>query len=207
MLDDFLNRIRNTFGKKIIEPGLFYKWPIGLRFELGGNECEDDTNQLYTQRFYQAMYRSKTLLEHVFEPNKSIIIALNIYTKKKNKLQSKTQLKKLEQCGFVLPVKHHFSYEPFENGYFCKILLSEKINSTNVHSILWAIISNEIGIKPTAEIMAYFIDLDSGIVAHPYDDRGIDIVANSKEALDSCYMKYKEWLLNYDRKKIDAIFK
>ncbi|WP_084064712.1 DUF3885 domain-containing protein [Paenibacillus stellifer] len=43
-------------------------------------------------------------------------------------------------------------------------------------------------------------------IFHFYDSRGLDIVSNSKEALKELYLKRNEWILNYDRERIDSIF-
>ncbi|MDJ0535756.1 MAG: DUF3885 domain-containing protein [Xenococcaceae cyanobacterium MO_207.B15] len=51
------------------------------------------------------------------------------------------------------------------------------INDTNYQAILWAICSKDLGIQPSAKIDCYFIDFKKQIIAHPYDDRGMDIVA------------------------------
>ncbi|WP_107725103.1 DUF3885 domain-containing protein [Desmospora activa] len=39
-----------------------------------------------------------------------------------------------------------------------------------------------------------------------YDDRGLDIVANKIETLRDCYLNYNDWILDYDRQRIDAVF-
>ncbi|WP_145053127.1 DUF3885 domain-containing protein [Paenibacillus xylanexedens] len=53
----------------------------------------------------------------------------------------------------------------------------------------------------------YFIDPQSQLVFHIYDDRGLDIVSPTKEALLYLYKEFNDWILDYDRKEIDKIFK
>ena len=199
MLD---NRLQAVFSEKRFEPPLFYTWPVGLRFELGG-EWGKAPHSFCTQRFYQAMHRAKMLLEYVFQDSKILIVKLVFHTEQK----TKTPTRELERCGFTLPADHEKNHKLGENGHIYNISFSDGITSTNAHAILWAIMSNEIGIKPTAALTAYYIDLDKGIVAHPYDDRGMDLVANSKLALADCYAKFNGWILDYDRARIDEVFK
>jgi hypothetical protein len=39
-----------------------------------------------------------------------------------------------------------------------------------------------------------------------YDDRGLDVIANSKDALHGLYHDFNTWILDYDRPRIDATF-
>jgi len=42
---------------------------------------------------------------------------------------------------------------------------------------------------------------------HLYDDRGVDVISTHPNNLKALYKKYNEWILDYDREMIDAIFK
>lgn len=52
----------------------------------------------------------------------------------------------------------------------------------------------------------YFIDQQSQLVFHIYD-RGLDIVSPIKEVLVYLYKEFNDWILDYDRKEIDKVFK
>jgi hypothetical protein len=39
-----------------------------------------------------------------------------------------------------------------------------------------------------------------------FDDRGLDLIAADRSELQSIYDRHRDWLLNYDRKRIAAIF-
>ncbi|WP_308722225.1 DUF3885 domain-containing protein [Paenibacillus polysaccharolyticus] len=52
----------------------------------------------------------------------------------------------------------------------------------------------------------YFIDQQSQLVFHIYD-RGLDIVSPTKEVLVYLYKEFNDWILDYDRKEIDKVFK
>jgi len=40
-----------------------------------------------------------------------------------------------------------------------------------------------------------------------YDDRGLDIIASDKDTLSPIYTKHNDWLLDYDRARMEEIFK
>ncbi|WP_420871975.1 DUF3885 domain-containing protein [Cohnella rhizosphaerae] len=43
-------------------------------------------------------------------------------------------------------------------------------------------------------------------IFHFYDSRGLDVAASSKEELRDLYLKRNDWILKYDRKRIDSMF-
>ncbi|MEG1584520.1 MAG: DUF3885 domain-containing protein [Anaerovorax sp.] len=52
----------------------------------------------------------------------------------------------------------------------------------------------------------YFANTDALYLYHVYDDRGADLVAESKEMLRPAYHNFNQWILAYDRKQIDKLF-
>lgn len=53
----------------------------------------------------------------------------------------------------------------------------------------------------------YIVNLTKKIIFHLYDDRGCDILAADKEDIRNLYDEFNEWILDYDRKRIDLLFK
>ncbi|OQS46146.1 hypothetical protein B0T49_06490 [Chromobacterium violaceum] len=51
----------------------------------------------------------------------------------------------------------------------------------------------------------YIYSLTDGVLAHPYDDRGMDIIGDFA-ILSALYRKYSVFLLRYDREVMDASF-
>jgi len=190
------NQLEQIFGTSDFGDGLFNKWPIGIRFELGA-DWGNAPHHFYTQRFYQAIDRAKTILQEIFKNTQNLHVILTFTNQ--STLEAKILVKDLINCGFTLPDKYVLNSN-------AGIIFNDKITSANTHAILWAIISNEIGVKPTAQIKAYFIDLEKAIVAHPYDDRGMDVIAIDKDNLLPIYNKFGAWILDYDKEKIDKTF-
>jgi hypothetical protein len=52
-----------------------------------------------------------------------------------------------------------------------------------------------------------FCNLTKKIIFHMYDDRGCDVIASDKEDIRFLYQKCNGWILDYDREKIESLFK
>ena len=39
-----------------------------------------------------------------------------------------------------------------------------------------------------------------------YDDRGLDVIARQPEVLVPLYRTFNQWILDYDRERIDQVF-
>jgi hypothetical protein len=61
-------------------------------------------------------------------------------------------------------------------------------------------------ISPSAGVSTYIVDLPSRLLAHVYDDRGMDVVAMERGPLQSLHAEYRPWLLDYDIDRMDATF-
>ena len=53
----------------------------------------------------------------------------------------------------------------------------------------------------------YFINNDKSVIFNMYDDRGLDVISTKKETIAPLYNKFNDWILNYDREKVDDLFK
>ncbi|WP_410715788.1 DUF3885 domain-containing protein [Brevibacillus sp. SIMBA_040] len=61
--------------------------------------------------------------------------------------------------------------------------------------------------QPFTREDVYFINPRSHIIYHLYDDRGLDVVSNHVFSISGLYRKYNSWILDYDRQRIDNMFK
>ena len=209
MSDEIEDKLRQSFGVDKLEHALFYNWQYGLRFEL-------NTGGSYVEMFTSAYDRARELLEHTFKNSSELYVLLRFYDYIADENKKPKEMRRLKRCGLELP--ENYSKEKFsrvcfagkENEYeeSCyEYLIEIEINSRNYLAILWAICSQDLGIQPSAGIKGYFIDFNRQIIAHPYDDRGMDIVAIKKDAIAFLYQDYYRWLLNYDLKLMQSKFK
>jgi len=72
--------------------------------------------------------------------------------------------------------------------------------------LLWAAVANEMGIGPKASVACYIYAPATGALMHVYDDRGMDLTALRPEPLAQIYRQFNDWVLDYDRPRIEAVF-
>ncbi|MDI7776289.1 DUF3885 domain-containing protein [Asticcacaulis sp. EMRT-3] len=72
--------------------------------------------------------------------------------------------------------------------------------------LLWNQIAHEIGVMPQAPVLTKLVDLKNGILVNAYDDRGMDIISITKEAISELYQQFDTWLLDYDRPRMADAF-
>ncbi|XKE94611.1 DUF3885 domain-containing protein [Metaplanococcus flavidus] len=58
-----------------------------------------------------------------------------------------------------------------------------------------------------SDAQIYMINITQQLIYHLYDDQGCDIIAADKEDIRFLYEQYNDWILDYDREKINAVFK
>lgn len=73
-------------------------------------------------------------------------------------------------------------------------------------TLLWHAIAAEMPISPSVPIVTFLIDPDVTAMLHVYDDRGLDVIADQPAKLHSLYNKFPDWLLDYDRERMAAMF-
>ena len=203
------NKLQATFYRDKLEHALFYNWEWGLRFEL-------NTSGNYVEMFTSAFDRVRELLAYTFIETNVIQLLIRLRSYDINNDKQPKEMRRLIRCGFELPEQYALNKSSYlrDRGteyefteYHHEYLFPIDINSTNYLAVLWAVCSSDLGIQPSAKLDCYFIDFERQIVAHPYDDRGLDIVAMDRQPLSRLYKKYYDWLLKYDlklmRKKFD----
>jgi hypothetical protein len=69
-------------------------------------------------------------------------------------------------------------------------------------SILEGIANADHAQTPSVSGCVYFLNPATGMIVHMYDDRGLDIIATSSEALIPIYQTFNHWVLDFDRERI-----
>jgi hypothetical protein len=74
-------------------------------------------------------------------------------------------------------------------------------------NLLWCALASDFGsIKPNPGCSYYLFNLQEGLLAFPYDDRGMDVVGPNRDLLTMLYRKYGTYLLDYDRPAMQRSF-
>lgn len=203
-----------TFPNLELRPPLFYNGDIGIRFKLGVNY---DYNNIYENCPYlEGVYnRAITLFQSLHSKTDDIYIVvdvndfadgetfkhkLNIFSKY---VKEKSDLFKLQKntIPYVFP-------EDDEDGLYKthRFTLKCKVSDLKYIPMLKAICNQDMGIKPSIFHRVYFININKNTIFHIYDDRGCDVLATSPNTIRDMYHTYNDWILDYDRKKIDKVF-
>lgn len=201
-----------------LEQPLFYNSPFGLRFEIGPAELgvwlNLDQEILNEDYFNLALQRAVSILESAFLPTDNIAIVLQIFSYKRQKIHKRNYLfRQIQNIGTrtVKFTSHRDLYvEDLEYKRDCwkRVTISGlQLQCVNYKNILHSIINQDFaGREPRMKGQIFLLNLDQKLVLHLYDDRGMDVVAQTKKPLELLYERHKEWILAWNRKQIDEMF-
>lgn len=183
---------------------VFYRCPVGLRFEIGGKEDvylpgDKGINPAYVQN---AFYRAKTLFYDL--PCQPELLRIDSYPEETDGMTDQM----LKCLGLPVPDECVMEKRKDEEGSFLQEHLYWNLTEAKCHidQLLLEIIKGDIGGFSCLTSSVYFLSTECPILYHLYDDRGTDIVTNDKKLLMQLYRKYNDWILPYDKDRIRKIF-
>lgn len=197
-------------GLKLITP-LFYNWEIGIRFELG--DPDENNEKIYMERVYD---RSLSIFKSLHSPNDEVIIVANVHhAGEENSLRrrrvkifnhyikSKDVLLKLKHTVIPYVYEDFYDISDFEtHRYWLQCHISE-IKYVN---LIKAICNGSMGLRPKIYHDVFFVNKTKNTIFHIYDNRGCDVISLDKQTIFHLYRNYKDWILDYDKDVIDKIF-
>jgi hypothetical protein len=201
--NSYQSKISQVFGDKVFEGGIFYLYPRSLRVELSGSRP-------YIKMFLRAYERSKAILDFGLGDLQTIAVCLSFYGGG-SLVSNLSVFRSLRSCGITIPKtaeiwqrreKHVFD----EDWDLIRTFICFEIEYSDIDLFLWGLLANELGIRPRNICRLYLFDLHRQILFHPYDDRGMDIIGNNLTLLEQIYLKFNDWLLDYDRQIMDKYF-
>lgn len=205
-LINLFHKTITEMGMKILEHPIFYKAPVGIRFEIGG---KDDVyikkgikKKLYPNPVYvnKAVERASRIFNAL--PKKGWILRIDLYDEK--------EVKKIFKALQLVPSHEKVLNEYEDDGE--KMTLYELYWSLDdidwsEETIIREIVLADIGGLNCLASAVYLLHPEEKILYHLYDDRGLDLVAKDKNKLYPLYARFNSWILDYDRETIDHIFK
>ena len=191
--------IRNTFGPDSLGHAIFYKHQPALRFELGGGESAIDY-------FTQAYDRARSIAAFAFASSERLTVIQTYYFSEKH-AGKRRLLRANHRCG-VLPLSQIESLISPVTGddEAQRYMIAFEVQAEMLPRLLWGILAAELKIKPSLNGELYIADIDGGVLIHPYDDRGIDIIGPNTASLSAIFQRYNAWLLQYDMHRMNQFF-
>jgi Domain of unknown function (DUF3885) len=194
---------------QIMSVPVFYRWPIALRFELGGR---DNLRTVYA--------RATTLYEAAFAPEDNCVVAAGRFIQRIPPprivvpaqpahdlfgfaamegldLGPALQRKEVIECG---------SADPYDEGTWILEWTSRPPRSFGYERILQGLANCDHLIEPWIDDRVYFVAPRKGLLFYMYDDRGLDMIATDRSVLVPLYRGFDRWLLDHDRARMRETF-
>lgn len=208
---DLPSYLRRTFTGLTLGDGLFYRWPIGIRFELGGRGPDPRIMSMVKQRALK-------LYESVFSPDDDcVVVSYDLVAsgegwdshdyelRRLGDRQSLVDFAKRLSIGLRDSAQQVEADDPDES----KVLLQwvvQPSRSLRYDAVLEGIANADHGIIPSIGSWVCFLNVQNDVIFHMYDDRGLDVIATKRDALLPLYRNFNSWILDYDRAQIDRCF-
>jgi hypothetical protein len=212
ILSDDFSKVVLKIGMNELKHPILYNSPVGIRFEIGGDEniylngVRSEKHIVNPAYISAAFDRVKAIYTSL--PYKPNILRIDGYP---DESSVQKVIQRICEAG-NMPLPHEQVVKPFQwdedDDTVSQLQLYwdlERILFTP-DRLLQEIIKTDIGGYNGFASNVYFADTHNYILFYLYDDRGADLIAADKEFLRPIYEKFNSWILDYDREKIDAIF-
>lgn len=203
--------VRRVFGFEQFPDALFYEAPNALRFDLGGDLS---MSRQLSARFLQAMDRSRQVAAALFEGAETLTVLVRYFEHPGWRHGRRKTLVALARAGFRAPLgpvekMADPAADPEDQVLRCWHRIEIPNDPTLIAALLWCAVAAEMPVTPKAGwgvFHSYIVDVTAGVALHVYDDRGMDVIATTTDALRPIYERFGDWLLDYDRPHMDATF-
>jgi hypothetical protein len=164
----------------------------------------------------QGVYkRAIRLFEALYSQDEEIIVVVDVSDfgdRKSYKHKARLFSPYVYEKSVLYKLKHsempYIFPEDDEEGEYKthRFTLKCQVSDLKYIPLLKAICNQDLGIQPSVSHRIYFLNNKRKIIFHVYDDRGCDLLATSPEAIREVYLKYNDWILDYDKDEIDKVF-
>lgn len=211
---DLKKYLQKHFHQLNLRPPLFYGWNASLRFELGDPTIYRLNQEQYMQRVY---HRSLELFKALHDREDEVILITHAYfaDKPKNNVKKlnlyRKYIKKKEsikdlRLEIIADINCDLDEIPDPRNNIYRYWTKCTVEDLRYSQLIRAICNHDVGIKPMIYHRVYFININKNTIFHIYDDRGCDVIASSKEELMWIYKEFNDWILDYDRERINKVF-
>lgn len=200
-----------SFGMQTITHPLFYNSKVAIRFNIGdnGNEVYPDENEedftVNPEYVSACLERAKQIYRTLRNAPNILVIEGYLYENDSVEDFINTVI---TATNLPHPQETKIAKISAEDEEFNHIFLCWELNEFNPNKLLQEIIIADLGSGNHFLTSAvYFVCSEDNILFHLYDNRGADLCAEKAESISHIYKQLNHLILEYDRDKIDSIFK
>ena len=192
----------------------FWNSPFRLRFRLDDGEYSGRYITKFTRSYDRALKLARIVL-----PSDSIVGIIAAFSEPSKEMSAErlgwTTGTAFEHCANLgvsteapLAEWAGFWWPDEENDPEAERWTQRAVSLTweQADILLWNQIAQDLGITPRAPVLAKLVDMERGVCVHAYDDRGMDVISLTREPLEEPYSQCGNWLLDYDRSRMAAVF-
>lgn len=198
-------------GMKRLQNPIFYNSPVGIRFEIsdprGEVYCNDKLNPKYVQTAYEKVF---TIYQNMLCKFDTLLWTIYPDEYNDNSINLLKNFMKITELSLPQEKYSEMEYLDDDNDEQIKKIYyywDLRTNFININKLLEEIIKADFGGFEALVSSVFLFDTKLNVLFHLYDDRGLDIVSEKREAIYSLYKNYNEWILDYDREHIDTVFR
>ena len=204
----FENFYKNNFGNVFLSPPVFHKFPVGLRFEIGNKNA--DNEQKYIEN---AKSRALSIFNELFGENEKLYLVVDSYEKYRDFYDEEPVDNVSIIKDLVSKIDNEYCYEKLVQKYdndegeypYSRYVIETTVNFIDAEKLISKIVESELKNNSALANSLFFINKNSGILYFLYDDRGLDVVAKDEKNLKDIYIKFNDWVLDSDIQKTETI--
>jgi len=201
---EFDTLYKKHFGDRELLFKVFYKFPVGIRFEIG---VGDINGKKYMNK---CLSRILPIFFEMFHKEDTIFVIVNSYEDDPRDLAGNTakdvrKIIKRRQVSCKFAFK---SSDPEWEDFCCvRHIFKTSVENLNAIKLFAEIIRSAIYRHTHIGGCVYLFNPRNGVIMWPYSDEGLDVIASEKATLEHLYSKFNAWILDYDREQINKTFK
>lgn len=193
--NEFEQFYAQSFGDVELFAPLFYNFPIAIRFEIGMNLTDDKS--LYV---CNAVNRAYCIFNELFTKGDNIYVVVNSYDKYKDINIIRSLVRNIFD-------EYKYPFHSKDGKWACeRYIIKSSVENVDIKRLLEEIVRSEMGGNSRLTSGVYLLNPRNQIIYYLYDDRGLDVVSTNKTTLKDIYDKFNDWILDYDRERIDKMF-
>lgn len=194
--------LHRVFGPDAFALPLFYAHAPALRLELSLHGHRLD-------QFAQAWDRGREIVDHVFGDARALVAVVSWFADGPL-IRSRDVFRSLRACGVRTARPRVCWREMYEDEWMdepeIRTFVAFPCARDDLHRLLWGALAADLGIEPRLRAGLFVADPARGILVHPYDDRGMDVIGPNHALLAELYSRFRGYLLDYDRERMAGFF-